>query len=136
MVLLESLFYLILSSLSKTDYGNFAIAILAISSILEKIVNLMTWSILILVIFSWFSSQKNHPLLEIVNDITSGTLKRIRSLCPPFGSLRFFPIDFDNCSSSIYDDRYNAFPRSWYFSYKIKIYETILKTKQIMVPSA
>ena len=67
---------------------------LAISSILEKIVNLMTWSILILVIFSWFSNQKNHPLLEIVNDITYGTLKRIRSLCPPLGSLDFSPLIF------------------------------------------
>ncbi len=92
MILLESLFYLILSSLSKTDYGNFAIAILAISSILEKIINLMTWSILILVIFSWFSNQTNHPLIEIVNAITSGTLKRIRSLCPPIGNLDFSPL--------------------------------------------
>ena len=94
LVSLEILFYLILSSLSKTDYGNFAIAILAVSSILEKIVNLMTWSILILVIFSWFSNQKNHPLLEIVNDITCGTLKRIRSLCPPLGGLDFSPLIF------------------------------------------
>ncbi len=92
LALFESVFFLILSSLSKTSYGAFAIAILATSSILEKIVNLMTWSILILVIFSWFSNQKNHPLLEIVNNITSGLLRRIRSFCPPLGSLDFSPL--------------------------------------------
>ena len=92
LILFESIFFLILSSLSKTNYGAFAIAILAASSILEKIVNLMTWSILILVIFSWFSNQKNHPLLEIVNNITSGLLRKIRNFCPPIGSLDFSPL--------------------------------------------
>ena len=92
LMLFESVFFLIISILSKTNYGSFAIAILATSSILEKVVNLMTWSVLILVIFSWFSNQKNHPLLEIVDSITSGLLRKIRNFCPPFGSLDFSPL--------------------------------------------
>ena len=32
------------------------------------------------------------PLLEIVNNITSGLLRKIRSFCPPLGSLDFSPL--------------------------------------------
>ena len=90
--IIECLFFLILSSLSKTNYGALAIGIFSLASIFEKIINLITWSVLILVIFSWFSSQKHHPLLEIVDDITKGCLNKIRSFLPPFGTLDFSPL--------------------------------------------
>ncbi len=92
LIFIEGLFFLILSNLSKTDYGFEAIIIFTLSAIFEKTINIITWSVLILVIFSWFSSQKNHPLLEIVDVITSVFLARIRKLIPPFGNLDFSPL--------------------------------------------
>ena len=92
LVIVNGLFFLIISNLSKSNYGFTAITIFTISAIVEKTINLITWSVLILVIFSWFNSQRNHPLLEIVDNITRSFLEKIRKLVPPFGSLDFSPL--------------------------------------------
>jgi YggT family protein len=44
------------------------------------------------VILSWVAPGNNHPLLQIVEEMSDGVLKPIRKFVPPMGGLDFTPI--------------------------------------------
>ena len=44
------------------------------------------------VVLSWVAPGSNHPLLQIIDEISDGVLKPIRRFLPPMGGLDFTPI--------------------------------------------
>lgn len=92
MLLLELLQLVVISLLSKTDFGFQFLLIFAVRKLLIAL--LLTYFVLIIarVIISWFASQSRHPLIPLVYQLTEPVLRPINRVLPSMGGVDLSPL--------------------------------------------
>ena len=92
MLLLELLQLVIISLLSKTDFGFQFLLLFAVRKLLVAL--LLTYFILIIarVIISWFANQSRHPLIPLIYQLTEPVLRPINKLLPSLGGIDLSPL--------------------------------------------
>lgn len=92
MLLLELLQLVIISLLSKTDYGFQFLLLFAVKKLLVAL--LLTYFVLIIarVIISWFANQSRHPLIPLIYQLTEPVLKPIKRFLPAIGGVDLSPL--------------------------------------------
>ena len=60
--------------------------------VLKSFFGILYYCVIGSVILSWVAPGNNHPLLQIVDEMSDGILKPVRRLVPPMGGLDFTPI--------------------------------------------
>ena len=64
----------------------------SVGRVLESFFGILYYCVIGSVILSWVAPGNNHPLLQIVEEMSDGILNPIRRLLPPMGGLDFTPI--------------------------------------------
>lgn len=92
MLLLELLQLVIISLLSKTDFGFQFLLLFAVRKLLVAL--LLTYFVLIIarVIISWFANQSRHPLIPLIYQLTEPVLRPINKLLPSLGGIDLSPL--------------------------------------------
>ena len=92
MLLLELLQLVIISLLSKTDFGFQFLLLFAMRKLLVTL--LLTYFVLIIVrvIVSWIANQSRHPLIPLIYQLTEPVLRPINRLLPRFGGVDLSPL--------------------------------------------
>lgn len=92
MLLLELLQLVIISLLSKTDYGFQFLLLFAVKKLLLAL--LLTYFVLIIarVIISWFARGSRHPLIPLIDQLTEPVLRPINRILPAFGGVDLSPL--------------------------------------------
>ena len=92
MLLLELLQLVVISLLSKTDYGFQFLLLFAIQKLL--IILLLTYFVLIIarVLISWLAAQSRHPLIPLIHQLTEPVLRPFSRLVPPLGGVDLSPL--------------------------------------------
>jgi len=92
MLLLELAQLVVISLLSKTDFGFQFLFLFAVKKLLLAL--LLTYFVLIIarVIVSWFANQSRHPLIPLIYQLTEPVLKPINRLLPSFGGVDLSPL--------------------------------------------
>lgn len=92
MLLLELLQLVVISLLSKTDFGFQFLLVFAVRKLLIAL--LLTYFVLIIarVIISWFASQSRHPLIPLVYQLTEPVLRPINRVLPSMGGVDLSPL--------------------------------------------
>lgn len=92
MLLLELLQLVIISLLSKTDFGFQFLLLFAVRKLLIAL--LLTYFVLIIarVIISWFASQSRHPLIPLIYQLTEPVLRPINRVLPSMGGVDLSPL--------------------------------------------
>lgn len=92
MLLLELLQLVVISLLSKTDFGFQFLFLFAVRKLLIAL--LLTYFVLIIarVIISWFASQSRHPLIPLVYQLTEPVLRPINRVLPSMGGVDLSPL--------------------------------------------
>ena len=92
MLLLELLQLVVISLLSKTDFGFQFILLFAVRKLLIAL--LLTYFVLIIarVIISWFAAQSRHPLIPLVYQLTEPVLRPINRFLPSMGGVDLSPL--------------------------------------------
>ena len=92
MLLLELLQLVVISLLSKTDFGFQFLLVFAVRKLLIAL--LLTYFVLIIarVIISWFASQSRHPLIPLVYQLTEPVLRPINRFLPSLGGVDLSPL--------------------------------------------
>ena len=83
-----SSFYLAYSS----GYEPLTLFYISIIDVLNSGFRILFYSVVGSVVLSWVAPGSNHPLLQIIEDISAGILGPIRKFLPPMGGLDFTPI--------------------------------------------
>ena len=65
---------------------------MSVGRVLESFFGILYYCVIGSVILSWVAPGNNHPLLQIVEEMSDGILNPIRRLLPPMGGLDFTPI--------------------------------------------
>ena len=65
---------------------------MSVGLVLKSFFGILYYCVIGSVILSWVAPGNNHPLLQIVNEMSDGILKPVRRLVPPMGGLDFTPI--------------------------------------------
>ncbi len=81
-------FYLSYSS----SYDQMTLALVSLIKTISIIFRVMFFAIIGSVILSWVAPNNNHPLLALINEISSGVLDPVRKYIPAFGGLDFSPL--------------------------------------------
>ncbi len=89
--LVQVLFVLLLGFLTEKSYGPLLIGIVALTEIMNQMLDMMFWLIIIQVILSWVS-QGYNPNTAIFEQITAPILQPFQRLIPPIGGLDLSPI--------------------------------------------
>ncbi|MGB5290025.1 MAG: YggT family protein [Lysobacterales bacterium] len=92
MLLLELLQLVVISLLSKTDFGFQFLLLFAVRKLLIAL--LLTYFVLIIarVIISWFANQSRHPLIPLVYQLTEPVLQPINRFLPSLGGVDLSPL--------------------------------------------
>ncbi len=92
MLLLELLQLVVISLLSKTDFGFQFLLLFAVRKLLIAL--LLTYFVLIIarVIISWFANQSRHPLIPLVYQLTEPVLRPINRFLPSLGGVDLSPL--------------------------------------------
>ena len=92
MVLLELIQLVLISLLSKTDYGFQFLLLFALQKLLVTL--LLTYFVLIIarVLISWIANQSRHPLIPLVYQLTEPVLRPFSRLVPPLGGVDLSPL--------------------------------------------
>lgn len=92
MLLLELLQLVVISLLSKTDYGFQFLLLFAIQKLL--IILLLTYFVLIIarVLISWLAAQSRHPLIPLIYQLTEPVLRPFGKVVPPLGGVDLSPL--------------------------------------------
>lgn len=92
MLLLELLQLVIISLLSKTDFGFQFLLLFAVRKLLVAL--LLTYFVLIIarVIISWLANQSRHPLIPLIYQLTEPVLRPINKLLPSLGGIDLSPL--------------------------------------------
>jgi len=92
MLLLELLQLIIISLLSKTDFGFQFLLLFAVRKLLIAL--LLTYFVLIIamVLVSWFASRSRHPLIPLIYQLTEPVLRPIQRFLPPLGGIDLSPL--------------------------------------------
>lgn len=81
-------FYLAYSS----GYEPLSLFYIAIIDVFNSGFRILFYCVIGSVVLSWIAPENNHPMLQIVDEISSGILDPIRKFLPPMGGLDFTPI--------------------------------------------
>ena len=87
-----ALTWLSLKMISILDPDILSILIFSIGEIVAKFVRLLIWAIIINALISWFSVGSYHPIVDVINSITSPLLDRARKVLPMSTGLDFSPL--------------------------------------------
>jgi YggT family protein len=92
MLLLELIQLVIISLLSKTDYGFQFLLLFALQKLLITL--LLTYFVLIIarILISWLAAQSRHPLIPLVYQLTEPVLRPFSKLVPPLGGVDLSPL--------------------------------------------
>ena len=88
LVLKFSSFYLAYSS----GYETLTLFYISVIDVLNSGFRILFYCVIGSVVLSWVAPGNNHPLLQIVEEISAGILSPIRKFLPPMGGLDFTPI--------------------------------------------
>ena len=81
-------FYLAYSS----GYESLSLLYIAVIDVINSGFRILFYCVIGSVVLSWIAPGNNHPLLQIVEEISAGVLDPIRKFLPPMGGLDFTPI--------------------------------------------
>ncbi len=81
-------FYLAYSS----GYESLSLLYIAFIDVINSGFRILFYCVIGSVVLSWIAPGNNHPLLQIVEEISAGVLNPIRKFIPPMGGLDFTPI--------------------------------------------
>jgi len=81
-------FYLAYSS----GYAPLTLFYISVIDVINSCFRILFYCVIGSVILSWVAPGNNHPLLQIVEEMSAGVLKPIRKFVPPMGGLDFTPI--------------------------------------------
>ena len=81
-------FYLAYSS----GYESLSLFYIAVIDVINSGFRILFYCVIGSVVLSWVAPGNNHPLLQIVEEISAGVLDPIRKFLPPKGGLDFTPI--------------------------------------------
>jgi YggT family protein len=92
MLLLELIQLVLISLLSKTDYGFQFLLLFALQKLLITL--LLTYFVLIIarILISWLAAQSRHPLIPLVYQLTEPVLRPFSKLVPPLGGVDLSPL--------------------------------------------
>jgi YggT family protein len=88
LVLKFSSFYLAYSS----GYETLTLFYISVIDVLNSGFRILFYCVIGSVVLSWVAPGNNHPLLQIIEEISAGILSPIRKFMPPMGGLDFTPI--------------------------------------------
>ena len=83
-----SSFYLAYSS----GYETLTLFYISVIDVLNSGFRILFYCVIGSVVLSWVAPGNNHPLLQIIEEISAGILSPIRKFMPPMGGLDFTPI--------------------------------------------
>ena len=81
-------FYLAYSS----GYESLSLFYIDVIDVINSGFRILFYCVIGSVVLSWIAPGNNHPLLQIVEEISAGVLDPIRKFVPPMGGLDFTPI--------------------------------------------
>jgi len=81
-------FYLAYSS----GYEPLTLVLISVVDVINSCFRILFYSVIGSVILSWVAPGNNHPMLQIVEEMSGGVLNPIRKYVPPMGGLDFTPI--------------------------------------------
>jgi len=81
-------FYLAYSS----GYEPLTLFYISVIDVINSCFRILFYCVIGSVILSWVAPGNNHPLLQIVEEMSAGVLQPIRKFVPPMGGLDFTPI--------------------------------------------
>ena len=81
-------FYLAYSS----GYESLSLFLIAVIDVLNSGFRILFYCVIGSVVLSWIAPGNNHPLLQIVEEVSGGVSNPIRRFLPPMGGLDFTPI--------------------------------------------
>jgi YggT family protein len=92
MLLLELIQLVLISLLSKTDYGFQFLLLFALQKLLVTL--LLTYFVLIIarILISWLAAQSRHPLIPLIYQLTEPVLRPFSKLVPPLGGVDLSPL--------------------------------------------
>lgn len=92
MLLLELAQLVVISLLSKTDFGFQFLLLFAVRKLLVTL--LLTYFVLIIarVLVSWIANQSRHPLIPLIYQLTEPVLRPFNKLLPPLGGIDLSPL--------------------------------------------
>ena len=88
LVLKFSSFYLAYSS----GYETLTLFYVSVIDVLNSGFRILFYCVIGSVVLSWVAPGNNHPLLQIIEEISAGILSPVRKFMPPMGGLDFTPI--------------------------------------------
>jgi YggT family protein len=88
LVLKFSSFYLAYSS----GYETLTLFYVSAIDVLNSGFRILFYCVIGSVVLSWVAPGNNHPLLQIIEEISAGILSPVRKFLPPMGGLDFTPI--------------------------------------------
>ena len=88
LVLKFSSFYLAYSS----GYETLTLFYISVIDVLNSGCRILFYCVIGSVVLSWVAPGNNHPLLQIIEEISAGILSPVRKFLPPLGGLDFTPI--------------------------------------------
>ncbi len=69
-----------------------AVFIFSFADIIAKLVRILIWAVIINAILSWFSTERYHPIIEVINALIGPLLYRAQRLLPTTSGLDFSPL--------------------------------------------
>ena len=92
MLLLELAQLVVISLLSKADFGFQFLLLFAMKKLLMTL--LFTYFVLIIarVLVSWIANQSRHPLIPLIYQLTEPVLRPFSKLVPPLGGVDLSPL--------------------------------------------
>tara|TARA_B100000767_G_C19592381_1_gene462037 strand:- start:284 stop:799 length:516 start_codon:yes stop_codon:yes gene_type:complete len=89
-----ALLFQFISTYLQFSSGNEPLAIFYVSVmyLINSFFRILLYCVVGSVILSWVAPGNDHPLLQIVEEISDGILQPIRKFVPPMGGLDFTPI--------------------------------------------
>ena len=81
-------FYILYSS----QYDHYVLGIVSVIEVINTTLTIFFFSIIGAVILSWVAPNSPHPMLQIIEEISSKLLAPIRKFIPSAGGLDFSPI--------------------------------------------
>lgn len=88
LVLKFASFYLAYSS----GYETLTLFYISVMDVLNSGFRILFYCVIGSVVLSWIAPENNHPLLQIIEEISAGILNPVRKFMPPMGGLDFTPI--------------------------------------------
>ena len=83
-----SSFYLAYSS----GYETLTLLYISVIDVLNSGFRILFYCVIGSVVLSWVAPGNNHPLLQIIEEVSAGILSPVRKFLPPMGGLDFTPI--------------------------------------------